>query len=132
MKDYMNIYTGEIKKMPYGSRLWIPVRSGEIYEEGSSLTVPDQAEPLSSIVARCRRDGLPPVMVSKPTYYDGDHDFGPEDEVDSPDFDLADVSSLVSNVATGNVTEPAKPAESQIETESKSVDEPETKSNGDA
>lgn len=82
----------------------------EYYEEGTSLTVPDQVEPIAVTVARCMRGEVLAMSEAKPTYYqydgnvDVDQAFAEFDETTSPGFDLADVPSLVESAQQADMT----------------------------
>lgn len=101
----------------------------EYYEPGTSLTAPDQVEPIEVTVRRCMRGEM---LNLKETYYENegaeteDEAFSRMDNTDSPGFDLADVPSLLSgasapDVAEGNVAEPKK-EEKTTESETQSKD----------
>lgn len=103
----------------------------EHYEEGTSMTIPDQVESVAQTVARCLR-GEVLSSYTKPTYYenegclDEDEAFSRFDETSSAGFDLADVPSLLSGasapvVAGGNDAETKKEQKS-TESETKSND----------
>lgn len=103
----------------------------EHYEEGTSLTIPDQVESVAQTVARCLR-GEVLSSYTKPTYYenegcaDEDEAFSRFDPTSSAGFDLADVPFVVSSasapvVAEGNDAEPKK-EEKTTESETKSND----------
>lgn len=106
-----------------------PVCDCEYYEPGTSLTAPDQVEPIQVTVQRCLRGEL--LQSYKDVYYENDGKTEDEalanlDETTSPGFDLADVSSLLSatqvaDVAEGNVAEP-KETEQKTESETQSND----------
>lgn len=70
-----------------------------------SLTVPDEALSLRDLLANYTHGIAPPV--SQTTYYDSDFNDGLTfDDVDptlDPDFDLADYSSLLSDLAASTV-----------------------------
>lgn len=98
MKEYVNKFTGEIKKRDFGTPIWCPQADFEHYEPGTSMTAPDQVESLKQIVARCMR-GEALISSSKPSYYDesvSDDELGLLDGT----ADLADIPSLL-NRPTG-------------------------------
>lgn len=89
-----------------------PVCDCEHYEEGTSLTVPDQVEPVSVTVARCLRGEVLSQMNEKPYYYENDGKTSIDDCLDnldpttSPGFDLADVPDLLNASAVSVVASP--------------------------
>lgn len=102
----------------------------ESYKPGTSLTVPDQVEPVSVTVGRCLRGEVLTGVNDKPTYYEFDGNVDVDkvtfDETLSPGFDLADVPSLVESAQQADMTasqeavaEPKKAEETtEVKTES--------------
>lgn len=102
----------------------------ESYKPGTSLTVPDQVEPVSVTVSRCLRGEVLTGVNDKPTYYEFDGNVNVDkvtfDETLSPGFDLADVPSLVESAQQADMTasqeavaEPKKAEETtEVKTES--------------
>lgn len=85
-----------------------PVCDCESYEPGTSLTVPDQVEPVSVTVRRCLRGEI--LQNVKDVYYENDGNtsideaFDRLDPTTSPGFDLADVPSLVESAQQADMT----------------------------
>lgn len=113
--EYVNRFTGEVKKMAFGSPLWKPAEPDyEHYEEGTSMTAPDQVEPLQQIVARCMRGELLRGSEVKQAVYD---DGLSDSEVALMDgtADLADIPSLVSAATAADGAKGGVEAQSAVD-----------------
>ena len=107
-----------------------PACDCESYKPGTSITVPDQVEPVSVTVARCLRGEVLANANEKPTYYEFEGDVNIDDvnfdQTTSPGFDLADVPSLLESAVQADqtasqeaVAEPNKAKETtEVKTES--------------
>lgn len=124
-----------MEKLKFFTHYDRPVCDCEHYEEGTSLTVPDQVEPVQVTVRRCMRGEL--IQDVKDVYYENDNvkdideALNNVDETLSPGFDLADVPDLMASTQVdktdSSVAEPKEvaPAGSTSTTDSTS----ETQSN---
>lgn len=118
-------------KVKFYTRYDRPACDCESYEPGTSLTVPDQVEPVAVTVRRCLRGEI--LQNVKDVYYENDGDTSVDDAFDrfdpttSPGFDLADIPSLVESAQADRtasreaVAEP-KETEQAIESETESKD----------
>lgn len=103
-----------------------PACDCESYKPGTSLTVPDQVEPVAVTVRRCLRGEI--LQNVKDVYYENDDKTSIDEALEkadptaSPGFDLADVPSLVASAQadmTASQEAVAEPKETEQATESK-------------
>lgn len=124
MKEFTNIFTGEVQKREFATPIWKPKSDLEEFEPGTSLTAPDQVETVQKIVKRCMRGEMLPGGVTKPAVYDGDSDFSPMDALNDPSTDLADIPALQASAQADMtasqeaVAEQNKPTTTDSETQS--------------
>lgn len=101
MTEFINKFTGEVKRRDFGSPIWSPVQDFEHYEPGTSMTAPDQVEPLSSIIKRCMRGEILNLPRSKVAIEDDLSDA--ELAMVDGTADLADADSLLSAAGAADV-----------------------------
>lgn len=115
MVDFVNKFTGEVKKRDFGSPIWSPVVDFEEYEPGTSMTAPDQVEPLQTIIARCMRGEL--LNISKKESIEDDISDAELSILDGT-ADLADIPSLVSAAVAADGANSGVEPQSGVDSES--------------
>lgn len=128
MTEFVNKFTGEVKKRDFGTSIWRPNPDFEVHPLEESLTAPDQVEDLKTIISRCMRGEFLNIPAQKVAIEDDLSDA--ELAMVDGTADLADSVALVDAAIAADVanSEVAKPQESAASASDSTTTESKTES----